>query len=99
MVVHKVTSILDKTSHLISYPPEVVASVIQHSFSQLKSHLNDPQKALFRSTYLGSVHINHKALLNQLRRLISSLRKKDSKYDQYLAEFRILWPLRHKTKK
>lgn len=99
MVVHKVTSVLDKTSALINYPPEIVASIIQHAFAQIKQHLNDPQKELFRSTYLGSIHINRKALNNQLRRLVSALRRKDERYDIYLSEFRLLWPLRHKTKK
>jgi hypothetical protein len=74
MVVNKITPLVNSTSAITKFSPEVVASVVGHTLSFTSSFLKSPTHAGIRLTYFGVLRPNLKALNYYLKYLIRVLR-------------------------
>jgi hypothetical protein len=87
MIVHKITSLVNKTSEITQYSPAVIADVVGYTLKYTKEFLDKPTHAGIRIRYFGVFRPKLKALNFYLKSLILKLRV--SSTPELIEEFRV----------
>lgn len=83
----KIPKLLAQTANITQYSPEIVSSVIEHSFKFIKEYIRKPTHAGLRVQHLGVIRITTPKLLYYLKKLIFKLRK-DRTNEELLTQFK-----------
>jgi hypothetical protein len=86
MIIHKITKLVNKTSEITTYSPELVTEVVGFVLKYTKDFLEKPTHAGIRIKYFGVFRPKLKALNYYLKTLISQMRIQQT--PQLVDEFR-----------
>lgn len=83
----KIAKILAQTANVTQYSPEVVSSVIEHSFKFIREFIRKPTHAGLRIQHLGVIRLSSNQVITHLKKLIFKLRK-DRTDEESIAQFK-----------
>ena len=83
----KIPKLLAQTANITQYSPEIVSSVIEHSFKFIKEYIRNPTHAGLRVQHLGVIRITTPKVIHHLKNLLKKLRK-DRNDEEALTQFR-----------